>query len=131
MIEEKDETVETTRIPVGSIRAQLATPLHTESLADLAPGVSVTQAIRVRRSKNRRSPHRLLQFNPRAVEVASWRDAAFPTVISLLFTGPTAFRWIEDGKVAAGVLVTLGVAGATFALVSLISRGLDRTPNSG
>ena len=131
MIDEDDEVRETTRIPMAGIHAELSVAEPTEPFMTGPHGVSVTQAIRVRRSQNRRSTHRLRQFAPRSVDVPPWRDAAFPTAITLLFSGPTAFRWMRDGKVAAGILMTLGVAGATFALVSLISRGLDRSPNSG
>lgn len=124
-----DETLETTRIPLQELRAQLtAGPEQTGAPpnGDGMRSVSVTQAIRVRRSKNR-VPSRLLNYTPVRPGVTPWSDAAFPTVVSLMFTGPTAFHWMQAGKTVPALLMLAGVAGATFTLVSLLSRGLDKT----
>ena len=134
MREHEDETLDTTRIPVDAVQPRLTGSAPPETIAtsgESTPGVSVTQAIRVRRSKNRRPPAGLLSYTPRPKHVRPWHDAAFPTVVSFLFTGPTAYQWVRDGKVLAALLMSLGVAGATFACVCLFSRSLDRVVKSG
>ncbi len=126
-----DETLETARINLGEVRAKLeGGPEPTGGLRSGQVGrtVSVTQSLRLRRSKNR-GPSRLLAYAPPRRVVSPWADAAFPAVVSLMFTGPAAFNWMRDGKVLPALLIVAGVAGATFTLVSLLSRGLDRVPD--
>ena len=134
MLEHAEEALETTRIPAAALQAQLAgtPPPHTGPETGAATGgVSVTQAIRVRRSQNRRPAAGLLPFTPRFRRVSPWSDASFPTVVSFLFTGPAAYQWVRDGKTLAALLMAFGVAGATFACVSLFSRTLDESAKSG
>jgi hypothetical protein len=128
MSEPEEESLDSIRIPIDGLQVAL----QSSPLSDAAAtGLSVTQAMRVHRSKKRRGSTALRAYQPRATYVAPWSDASFPTVVSLLFTVPIAFQWIRDGKTVAALFMTFGVAGATFTCVSLLSRALDRSVNSG
>lgn len=86
----------------------------------------MTRQIRAGRKQRRR---RFAPERAPVVYVPPWRDAAFPALASLLFTGPVAVRWIAAGNVAGGIAVALGGAliafGTTYALSPWLDGGGD------
>lgn len=120
-----DETLETTRIPRPVLLENSGQRKAGPGLGGghaTTQGVSVTQALRVRRKKRRRFTG---DYRP-SVHVKPAADAAFPAVVSLLFTGPAAVRLWTDGEPFPALGLLLGGVVVTFGLVVLLSRTLDR-----
>ncbi len=120
-----DESLITARVPVGPLREAARLPESPlKPVGGKSPDeVSVTQAIRIRRSR-RRAP---TDFSRRGAQtpVEPWRDAIFPAMVSLALTVPSAAHlWQRDAGAWVGLMPLLGFA-VTFGLVALLSRTLD------
>lgn len=118
-----DDGLNTARVPLGGIResGQLPTRSDVESPTE----VSVTQAIRVRRSR-RRATGSLSGSYTAPVSVRPAVDAAFPATVSLLFTGPPAVRMWGDGHGAIALTLVVAVFAIAMGGLMGISRTLDR-----
>lgn len=118
-----DDGLNTARVPLGGIRESGQLPARNEVARE--PEVSVTQAIRVRRSR-RRAPGNLSGSYVAPVSVRPVVDAAFPATVSLLFTGPLAVRMWGDGHGAIALTLVVAVFAIALGGFMGISRTLDR-----
>lgn len=92
------------------------------------PQMTVTQAIRLNRSKRRtlppRAPSRTGPSPAPAPARSGWKDGLFPAVFGAVFSARWVIQWVRDGQFGLAIFVAFAATVGLFAVGVGASRWL-------